>query len=410
MRSTSLPHGKDGLSPSGVARLHRVLSGHVDGGDLPGLVALVAHGDSVHVEAIGTLAFGSSAPMRRDTIFRIASITKPLVAVAAMILVEDCKIRLDDPIERWIPELANRRVLRTLASELDDTLPAERSITLRDLLTSTMGFGSVMAMPDTYPIQRFVRDYRLGSDGPMRPTDLPSEAQWLERFASLPLIAQPGERFFYNTSSDVMGILIARVAGKPLGRFMRERIFDPLDMHDTSFHLPPEKAPRVPACYRFYRETKTFEVYDAAERSAWSAPGTFEFGSGGLLSTVDDYFSFSRMLRSGGRHANEQLLSRASVDLMTTDRLAPRQREGAEIFFGSHSSWGFGMAVAIARDEIYRAPGRYGWDGGFGTSAYTDPTNNVIGILMTQRMMDSPVPPPVYTDFWTAAYGALSMP
>src|SRR5579863_4427104 len=207
-------------------RLHGILSGHVERGEMPGLVALVSQDDEVHVENIGTLAFDNPAPMKRDTIFRIASITKLIGAVAAMILVEECKIRLDDSIEPWLPELSNRRVLKSIASDLQDTTPARRAITMRDLLTYRMGFGSVMAAPDTYPIQKMIREYRIGGDGPPRPALAPATEEWLRRLASLPLMAQPGERWMYNTSCDVLGVLIARVAGQSFGGFLRDRIFE----------------------------------------------------------------------------------------------------------------------------------------------------------------------------------------
>src|SRR5882757_7826219 len=225
--------------------MHQVLSEYIDRKELPGLAALVSHHDDVHIETLGTLAFDNAAPMKRDTIFRIASISKPITAVAAMILVEECKLRLDESIEPWLPELANRRVLKSLSSQLDDTVPARRAITVRDLLTYRMGFGSVMAMPETYPIQKLIREYRIGGDGPMLPTQSPNTEEWLRKLGSLPLIAQPGERWMYQVSGDVLGALIARVSGKSFGTFMRERIFDPLGMKDTSFHLPREKIGRL---------------------------------------------------------------------------------------------------------------------------------------------------------------------
>jgi len=387
--------------------MHRVLSGYVERKDLPGLVALVSHNDDVHVEALGTLAFDTPVPMRRDTIFRIASITKPITAVAAMILVEECKLRLDDSIEPWLPELANRRVLTSISSDLDDTVPALRAITLRDLLTYCMGFGSVMAMPDTYPIQKFIRDYRIGGDGPMLPSDALGTDEWLQKLGSLPLIAQPGERWMYQVSGDVLGALIARVSGQSLGTFMRERIFDPLGMKDTAFYVPPEKLDRLPRFYFFNRQTSTLEFFDDPANSAWRSQPPFESGGGGLVSTIDDYFAFSRMMLNKGRHGREQILSRATVELMTSDHITPEQRAGADIFFGTHSSWGLGMAVDTQRKEIYHTPGRFGWTGGFGTTAYTDPAEGMIGILFTQRMMDSPEAPKVFTDFWTLAYGAM---
>lgn len=396
-----------GFSKSRLERMQHVLSGYVERQEMPGLVALVSHHDDVHVKACGTLAFGNPAPMKRDTIFRIASITKLITAVAAMILVEECKIRLDDSIEPWLPELANRRVLKSFSSDLDDTVPANRAITLRDLLTYRMGFGSVMAMPDTYTIQKLIRDYRIGGDGPMLPTQAPGMDEWLQKLGSLPWLAQPGERWMYQVSGDVLGALIARVSGQSLGTFMRERIFDPLGMKDTAFYVPPEKMDRLPTFYFLNRQTNTLDVFDDVAKSAWRSEPPFESGGGGLVSTVDDYFAFSRMMLNKGRYGREHILSRATVELMTSDHLTPEQRVGSDIFFGTHSSWGLGMAVDIRHNEIFHTPGRFGWTGGFGTTAYIDPAEEVIGILFTQRMMDSPEPPRVFTDFWTLAYGAM---
>lgn len=399
---------RKGLSKAQLDRMHQVLSGHVERGDVPGVVALVSRHDDVHVEVLGNLHAGSSDPMTRDAIFRIASITKPIAAVAVMILIEECKLRLDDAIDPWLPELANRRVLQSIASEIDDTVPANRSITVRDVLTYTMGFGSVMAMPGTYPMQNYIRDYRLGGDGPPYPAKAPTTDEWIQRLGSLPLMAQPGERWMYNTSCDVLGVLIGRVAGKSFGTFLRERIFEPLGMKDTAFNVPADKLHRMPTCYAFDHDTNKLEVYDpAGPESSWAAPPPFESGAGGLVSTIDDYFAFSRMMLNKGRLGGEQILSPTSVELMTSDQLTPQQREGTEPFFGTHMSWGLGLSVSIRREEIYQTPGRFGWDGGTGTSAYVDPAEGLIGILLTQRMMDSPEPPRVFTDFWTQAYSAL---
>jgi CubicO group peptidase (beta-lactamase class C family) len=399
--------GMTGLAKSGLERMHRVLSGHVERNEIPGLVALVSdHGD-IHVETIGTLAFDKPAPMKRDTIFRIASITKPIATVAAMILLEECKFRLDDSIEPWLPELANRRVLKSLSSQIDDTVPSLRAISVRDVLTYRMGFGSVMAMPDTYPIQKFIRDYRIGGDGPLLPSEPATMDQWLQKLGSLPLIAQPGERWMYQVSGDVLGALIARVSGRSLGTFLKERIFDPLGMKDTAFYVPPEKIDRLPTFYCFNRQTNKLDFYDDPVNSAWRSAPAFESAGGGLVSTIDDYFAFSRMMLNKGGHGREQILSRAAVELMTSDQLTPEQRTSSEIFFGRYSSWGFGVAVDIHRQEIYHTPGRFGWTGGYGTTAYTDPAEGMIGILFTQRMMDSPEPPKIFTDFWTLAYGAM---
>ncbi|HEY2838368.1 MAG TPA: serine hydrolase domain-containing protein [Pirellulales bacterium] len=397
-----------GLSKPRLARLREVLSGHVERKEMPGLVALVSHHDEVHIETIGEMTVGQPAPMSRDTIFRIASLSKPVTAAAAMILVEECKLRLDDSIEPWLPELANRRVLKSLSSPPDDpneTVPAHRAITVRDLLTFRMGFGSLIAPPNTYPIQRLVREYKIGGDGAPRPARGPSTEEWLKRLSSLPWMTQPGERWMYHVASDVLSVLIARVSGQSLGEFMRQHLFEPLGMRDTGFYVPDEKLDRLPACYN--RGAGKLNVFDDVANSSWRGPPPFESGGGGLVSTVSDYFAFCRMLLNKGRHDGEQILSRAAVELMTTDHLTPEQRTGAEVFFGGYRSWGFGMSVDIRRDELYHVPGRFGWDGGLGTSAYTDPENEMIGILFTQRMMESPEQPRVFTDFWTLAYGAL---
>jgi CubicO group peptidase (beta-lactamase class C family) len=395
------------LSKPVLDRMRSVLSGFVERKEMPGLAALVGHHGEVHVETLGSLAFDNPAPVRRDTIFRIASLTKVVTAVATMILVEDCKLRLDDSIEPWLPELANRRVLNSISSDIDDTMPALRPITVRDLLTYRMGFGSVMAPPDKYPIQKFIREYRVGGDGPMLPSHAPATDEWLRRLGSLPLMAQPGQRWMYHVSGDVLGALIARVSGKSLGTFLRERIFDPLGMNDTAFYVPPEKIHRLPSFYFFNRQTDQLDFFDDPANSAFASEPAGESGGGGLVSTLEDYFAFSRMLLNKGRHGDEHILSGASVELMTADHVTPENRTGAEIFFERHSSWGLGVAVDIRREEIYHTPGRFGWTGGFGTTAYVDPAKNVIGILFTQRMMDSPEPPRVFTDFWTLAYAAV---
>jgi CubicO group peptidase (beta-lactamase class C family) len=262
-------------------------------------------------------------------------------------------------------------------------------------------------VPGTYPIQKLIREYHIGGDGPPRPSRTPATEEWMKNLGSLPWMAQPGERWMYHVSADVLGVLIARVSGQSLGAFLRERIFDPLGMKDTAFYVPSEKIDRLPGLYVFDHQTKTLQPFDDMANSEWRGAPAFESGGGGLVSTVDDYFAFCSMMLNKGRFGRGRVLSRAAVDLMTSDQLTPRQREGAEIFFSSNRSWGLGMAVETKRDHLFRTPGRFGWDGGFGTSAYVDPAERLIGILFTQRMMESPEPPPVFNDFWTLAYAAM---
>lgn len=384
-----------------------VLARHVEAGELPGLVALVARKGAVHVEAIGRFGFSDDRPMRRDTIFRVASFTKPVVAVGAMILVEECRLRLDDPIDAFVPELADRRVLTRLDGPLDDTVPAVRPITLRDLLTMRMGIGHIMADARAFPVQQAIDALPI-LKGPPRPQMPPAPDAWIAGVATLPLMHQPGEGWMYDLSFDVLGVLIARAAGMPLDDFLAERIFEPLGMKDTAFCLPPEKLGRLPDSYARDFATGEVELYDAAAASDWNRPPAFPSASGGLVSTVDDMLAFGTMMLDNGSGVRGRILSRPSVELMTANQITEAQRLSAGLFLGDNAGWGFGVAVTLARDDISAVPGRYGWDGGLGTSWRNDPTEDMVGILMTQRAFDSPRPPAVLRDFWTLAYQAIN--
>lgn len=393
-----------GLSKTRLGRMHDIMAGHVERSAIPGVVTLVSRRDEVHVDAIGTTAVGGHQPMRRDTTFRIASMTKPVTAVAAMILVEECRLRLDDPVDPLLPELADRKVLREPGSALDDSVPASRPITLRDVLTLRLGIGAVMAPPGQYPIQTAMDEAGIAPSHD-RPAFSPDA--WMARLGALPLIHHPGERWMYDTGSDVLGVLISRATGQTLEAFFRERIFEPLGMADTGFHVPEEKLDRLTSCYSTNPETGALELYDDAGNSGWSRPPVFESGSGGLVSTVDDYLAFCRMMLGKGKLGGDRILSRPSVELMTTDHLTSEQRGEASIFLGNNSGWGFGMSVVTRRDNLAATPERFGWDGGYGTSGHSDPREDMVGILMTQRFMDSPEPASVYNDFWTSAYAAI---
>lgn len=393
-----------GFSATRLAHLRETLSRNVAGGDVPGLVALVSRHGETHVEAIGMQAVGGSVPMKRDTIFRISSMTKPITAAATMILVEECRLRLDEPVDRLLPELADRRVLRSLEGPLDDTVPAHRPISVRDLLTFRSGHGAVMVWPAKYPIQKAAEAAGV-APGPDQ-LDIPPD-EFMKRLGSLPLIHQPGERWLYHTGSDVLGVLIARASGQDFGTFLEERLFGPLGMKDTGFSVPAGKLDRLTSAYRMDFETNSVVAFDDAGNSRWSRPPPFPAGGSGLVSTVDDYHAFCRMMLNKGRHGSQRLLSRPAVELMTTDQLTPENRIGTELFFGDGASWGMGNAVVTRRTSLSTTPGRFGWDGGYGTSGHSDPAEDMVGILMTQRMMDSPQPPRVFADFWTGAYSAI---
>jgi CubicO group peptidase (beta-lactamase class C family) len=395
------------FSKARLARMHEAMSRHVESGYVPGIVTLIARRDEVVVDVMGTMALGGGAPMRRDTIFRIASLSKPITAAVAMTLVEECKLRLDEPVDRWLPELADRKVLRSLESPLSDTVPANRPITLRDLLTFRLGLGAIMVFPEKHRIQIAIREAGV-APGPFLPS-VPAD-ELMKRYGSLPLVHQPGERWLYDTGSHILGVLIARACGKPLGEVLRERIFEPLGMKDTGFSVPAEKLDRLPTCYWTEGgQSKGLVVFDEV-RGRFAAPPLFESGSGGLVSTVDDYHAFCRMMLNKGLHGRERILSRPSVELMTTDQINPAQKSASPFFPGFWDShgWGFGVSIITHRDDLAHSPGAFGWDGGYGTSAYTDPKEEMIGILMTQRVMDSPVAPPTFSDFWTSAYQSIA--
>lgn len=397
-----------GLSRERLSRMHAVMAGYVERGDVPGLVALLSRRGETHVDAIGTLAVDGRAPMRRDTIFRISSMTKPITAAAAMILVEECKLRLDEPVDRLLPELANRRVLRRIDGPLDDTVPALRPITVRDLLTMRMGFGLVIGLPNGYPIQKAISELQLvgfGMPDPPAPLD-PDE--WIRRLATLPLMRQPGERWMYNTGSYVLGVLIARASGQPLETFLRERLFEPLGMEDTGFSVPASKLDRLATSYQISPETGALEVHDGVADSQWSRAPAFPDGGAGLVSTIDDYLAFGQMLRNNGMHGRERILSRPAVEAMTTDQLTAEQKAVSGFFPGFFDSRGrgFGVSIVTHRDDVAAVPGRFGWDGGLGTSWWSDPTEEMDGILMTQRIA-FPQSSNVYLDFWAAAYAAI---
>ena len=384
-----------GFSVAGLAFVRDVLARHVASGAVPGAVALLARGGSVDVFAVGDVG--------RDTIFRIASMTKPVTAVAAMICVEECLLRLDDPVDDLLPELAGRRVLVRADGPLSETVRAERAITARDLLTFTFGLGLVFG---SCPIASALEALAQGMP---RPFLVPAPDEWMRRIGALPLMYQPGSRWLYNTGSDVLGVLIARASGQPFETFLAERIFSPLGMSDTGFSVPAASLGRLPAQLATDFSTGETVVFDPPG-GQWSAPPAFPSGAGGLVSTVDDYAAFAGMLRGGGVFGGSRILSRAAVSLMTADQLVPSVKAVSGLLPGQFDSagWGFGVSVVTRRTEVGRSVGSYGWDGGLGTSWFNDPAEDLTAILMTQRAWTSATPGPVFRDFWTTAAAALA--
>lgn len=376
--------------------MHEVLDGYVERQEVPGFVTLVARRDEVHVDCVG---------YERDTIFRIASMTKPVIAVAALTMVEDGVIRLEDPIDRWIPELAHPRVLRAIDAAVDDTVPALRSITVRDLLTFTLGTGMVFAMPGTYPIQGPLDEAGLNSGGRRQR----SADEYLGRLSALPLVHQPGEVWMYNIGYDVLGILLGRAAGKSLGELMRERIFEPLHMRDSGFYVPAGQLSRLPMAYVPDPSARLEHEDGAGAESEFSRPPAFETGAGGMVSTADDWLSFARMLLNHGTLDGRRILARTTVEAMTADQLTPEQKSRSPWLPGYWQShgWGWGVMVVTRRFDGASTPGQYGWNGGFGTMWRSDPREEMILALMTQVGMISPEGPGIFRDFLTLAYSAL---
>ena len=416
--------GTGGLTDQGLAALDSALAGRVAAGEVPGVAALVARGGDTHVFAAGQATLGGSA-MRRDSIFRIASLTKPVTGVAAMTLIQDGAMALDDPVDRWLPELADRRVLRAPDADLTDTVPARRSITVQDVLSFRLGFGNIFA-PGPPPIVTAAEGQRgLRTLGPPWPPCELTPDQWIAALGSLPLIDQPGERWRYNTGATVAGILISRVAGEPLADVLAKRVLEPLGMTDTAFHVPAAKRDRFTSMYMppGYQALPGLPPSGPGELTLLDAPGgwysrppALPDGASGLVSTVDDFGAFASMLASGGGG----VLSAESVALMLRDRTTEQDKAENPWFFAGQGGWGLMMAVPAGESPAgpYSGgspagnpdgtPRGYGWDGGSGTTWRTDPASGLTGILLTQRMMGSPEPMPITRDFWRAAYAAIA--
>jgi CubicO group peptidase (beta-lactamase class C family) len=347
--------------------------------------------------------------MAADTICRLGSMTKPIVAACAMTLVEDGTLRLDDPVDALLPELAAMTVLADPNGPLDDTVPANRPITLRDLLTYKLGTGmTVGAASATAPIS--------GALGALLPDDgtvywggksPPTPDEWIRGLGEIPLVYQPGERWMYDVAANVTGVLIARATGMSLGDAVRQRICEPLGMKDTAFSVGGERARRLATAYVRDGASGEIVVEDGPD-GLWSRPSAFESGGGGLVSTADDVLAFALALLAGGAHHGERVLSRPSATLMTSDQLTPAQKAVSGFWPGYFDDigWGFGLAVRTRRTHLGPSVGSYGWNGKYGTAWYNDPSEDMATILMIQRAWEPPWLP-IYRDFWTSVYQAI---
>lgn len=384
----------DGLERFTAVAASHVGDGRVGAGKVPGLVALVACGDQVHVEAIGNLALGGR-PVERTSLFRIASTTKPITAAATLALVREGLLDLDEPVDRLLPELANRRVLRRMDGPLDDTVAAVGPVTVRGLLTFTFGFGMAVEMfmaPEPWPVVAAATQPGLATIGPPQPDAFVDPETWIARFAELPLLAQPGERWLYNTGAHVLSVLCARAVGTSYEDVLRSRIFEPLGMADTGFHT--EDVERLATAYQ--PTADGLVVWDPPD-GQWSRPPAFHDGAAGLLSTADDLLAFARMLLRGG----DPVLTADQVRALSRDHLSAEQRELGAAFLGGRG-WGLGSSVVL--DGPWA--GAFGWDGGLGTSFLVHPQRDLAVIVLTQRMFETAQAPAVHTDLQAAALAA----
>lgn len=370
-------------------RIDEIVQGAVREGQAPGVVAAVAKGEEVHVAVAGAMAV-EGPPMRPDALFRIASVSKPMTATVVLSLVEDGLLELDGPVDALLPELADRRVLRDPSGPLEDTVPARRPVTVRDLLTFTWGFGmqgAMFAAPEPWPIVTAARERQLHTFESPQPAAMPDPDTWMAGLGELPLLAQPGERWLYHSGSQVLSVLVSRAAGASFDEVLRARVLEPLRMRSTFFHST--ETDRIPTLYE--RRSGELVVADPPD-GQWSRPPAFGDGSGCLLSTVGDVVAFGRMLLHGGG----PVLRPATVAEMTRDQLTDEQQsrvwQGFDFLEGR--GWGYGMSVF---------DGCYGWDGGFGTTWLNDPSRDLTVVVSTQCMWDETGPPAVCTDVLDAA-------
>jgi CubicO group peptidase (beta-lactamase class C family) len=373
------------LDRKALEQIPPALQATVDAGDLSGFVTLLwSRGEVVQVNTIGRRDIAADKPMTRDTLFRIASMTKPITSVAALMLMEEGKLALEDPITRWAPEFSNMRVLKDPAGPVEDTVPAARDITIEDLMThrSGLAYGFTSLGPIAHAYEAALGAPLLGPFGP---------DEWMRRLGELPLTYQPGERFHYSHATDVLGFIVARIEGKSLGEVLKARILDPLGMGDTGFWARPENADRLARLYKAPAEGGPLKDVSYPPEPE---PPVFEAGGGGLISTADDYLRFARMLLGRGELDGVRLLKPETVDLMTTNRLTDAQREvpfmGIPFWLGQ----GFGLGLSVITDPEKQSwmgagsKGAFGWPGAFGTWWQADPAQNLVLIYLIQNSME----------------------
>ncbi len=388
-----------GMSSERLERIAPVLNRYVDEGQLTGVVSMIARkGEIVHFEEYGVLDAESGTPIQKDSIFRIYSMTKPITTLAVMMLYEEGKLQLTDPVERYLPAFTNVRV----AGPGGALVAPMRPMTVQMLMTHTSGL-TYGVFGDTL-VDRQYRDAGVMTS--------PDNTIFIERLGIIPLQFQPGSRFHYSVSTDVLGALVEAVSGQTLGEFFQQRIFDPLQMEDTFFQVPPEKLERFGTNHTFNPETKLLEVSDRVADSNFVNRRTFESGGGGLLSTTEDYMRFSQMLINGGELDGTRIIGRKTLDYMTQNHLGgifgTTGQHSPDELPGMARGTGFGLGFAVVEDPTAvggnTSAGEYYWGGAAGTIFWVDPVEELVGIVMIQHMN---VQVPLRAVFKALTYGAI---
>lgn len=364
----------------------------VDGGMLAGAATIAwREGDLVQHSAVGRRDVAAELPVQRDTLFRIASMTKPITSVAALMLMEEGLFSLDDPIARWAPEFSEMRVLRSPDGPLEETVPAERPITFDDLLTHRAGF--TYGDFHTGPIAGAYAEALGGDIDSERTPDA-----WITRLAALPLVDHPGRAFHYGRATDLLGLLLARIEGSSLQALLQRRIFGPLRMDDTAFDVAPERRPRCAAPCGFDeagQATTLLRVPGGAALAERPAGMLYQSGGQGLWSTLDDYLAFARLFVGGGAVDGVRLLKPETMELMMSNRLTQAQRArsqmlGMPIFAEGHG-FGMGVAVVVEPAAALSTPcgggaGAVGWPGSYGGWWRADPADRSVLVFLTHNM------------------------
>ncbi len=389
-----------GISAARLDHMDRVLQGYVDAGQLAGFVTLVARrGAVVDCRCYGMADIAAGLPMRPDTIFRIYSMTKPIVAAALLTLYEEGRFLLDDPVAKYMPAFKRMRVWSAAQGEGYRTEPQKSPITIRQLCTHTSGLVYPSAAGGAErAYERWLWEHWGGEPKGLHKGDL---AAWIEDLVQIPLAHQPGTTYHYGISIDVLGRLCEALSGQKLDVFLNERIFQPLGMADTAFWVPPEKLGRFTALYAPDEEGKLLVLERRDEDYAQQR--LFLSGGGGLVATTADYLRFAQMLLGGGQLDGVRVLGRKTVELMCSNHLKPELQTAP--------GWGYGLGGAVLLDPGRAgqsgSPGLYRWSGAAGTDFWVDPKEELIGLIMPQTMGQERRYYPVGAQFQSIVYGAL---